>query len=101
MSLYPKNSGRATHDWTRTRLSGGTVNLPDSRRTHCQDRQNVLLLSVVSVWEMQIKLQLGKLRLALSLKEIIETQQQTNSIEIYAGTRAGIGTFYSLSQVPF
>jgi len=44
---------------------------------------------------------LGKLRLALSLKEIIETQQQTNSIEIYAGTRAGIGTFYNLSQVPF
>jgi PIN domain nuclease of toxin-antitoxin system len=38
----------------------------------CQDRQNVLLLSVVSVWEMQIKLQLGKLRLALPLKEIIE-----------------------------
>jgi len=43
----------------------------------CQDRQNVLLLSVVSVWEMQIKLQLSKLRLALPLKEIIETQQQT------------------------
>jgi len=71
MSLYPKNSGRATHDWRRTRSSGGTANLPDSKL--CQDRQNVLLLSVVSVWEMQIKRQLGKLRLALPLKEIIET----------------------------
>ncbi|MCS6804855.1 MAG: type II toxin-antitoxin system VapC family toxin [Acidobacteriota bacterium] len=48
----------------------------------CQDRQNVLLLSVVSIWEMQIKSELGKLRLALSLKEIVESQQQTNNIEI-------------------
>lgn len=48
----------------------------------CQDRQNVLLLSVVSIWEMQIKLQLGKLRLTLPLREIVEHQQQTNNIEI-------------------
>ncbi|MCX7838194.1 MAG: type II toxin-antitoxin system VapC family toxin [Anaerolineae bacterium] len=48
----------------------------------CQDRQNVLLLSVVSIWEMQIKLQLGKLRLTLPLREIVESQQQTNNIEI-------------------
>jgi len=56
-----------------------------------------LSLSVVSVWEMQIKLQLSKLRLALPLKDIIESQQQTNSIEICAGTRAGIGKFASSS----
>jgi PIN domain nuclease of toxin-antitoxin system len=56
----------------------------------CQDRQNVLLLSVVSIWEMQIKLRLGKLRLALPLKEIIETQQQTNSIEILPVTLAHV-----------
>jgi PIN domain nuclease of toxin-antitoxin system len=48
----------------------------------CQNRQNVLLLSVVSVWEMQMKFQLGKLRLALPLREIVESQQQTNNIEI-------------------
>jgi len=48
----------------------------------CQDRQNTLLLSVVSVWEMQIKLQLGKLKLNLSLHEIVESQRQTNGIEI-------------------
>jgi len=39
---------------------------------------------------MQIKLQLGKLRLALPLKEIIETQQQTNSIEILPVTLAHV-----------
>ncbi len=48
----------------------------------CQDRQNVLLLSVVSLWEMQIKRQLGKLRLTLPLKEIVESQRQTNGLEI-------------------
>lgn len=56
----------------------------------CQDRQKVLLLSVVSVWQMQVKLQLGKLRLTLSLKEIIETQQQTNNIEILPVTLAHV-----------
>jgi PIN domain nuclease of toxin-antitoxin system len=48
----------------------------------CQDRINTLLLSVVSVWEMQIKLQLGKLRLRRSLADIIESQQRINNIEV-------------------
>ncbi len=56
----------------------------------CQDRQNVLLLSVVNVWEMQIKLQLGKLRLTLPLREIIETQQQVNNVEILPITLAHV-----------
>lgn len=56
----------------------------------CQDRHNVFLLSVVSVWEMQIKLQLGKLTLALSLREIIESQRQTNNIEILPITLAHV-----------
>jgi PIN domain nuclease of toxin-antitoxin system len=50
--------------------------------TLCQDQQNSLLFSVASVWEMQIKLQLGKLKLTLPLSEIIENQQQTNHLEI-------------------
>jgi PIN domain nuclease of toxin-antitoxin system len=48
----------------------------------CQDRQNSLLLSVASVWEMQIKLHLGKLKLTLPLAELIESQQQVNNLEI-------------------
>lgn len=48
----------------------------------CQDRTNRLLLSVVSVWEMVIKVQLGKLQLKLPLTEIIESQRQANEIEI-------------------
>jgi PIN domain nuclease of toxin-antitoxin system len=48
----------------------------------CQDRANVLWLSVVSVWEMQIKLQLGKLSLTLPLAEMVESQQQQNDLKV-------------------
>jgi PIN domain nuclease of toxin-antitoxin system len=48
----------------------------------CRERQNSLLLSVASVWEMQIKLQLDKLKLTLPLSELIESQRQTNHLEV-------------------
>lgn len=50
----------------------------------CQDPGNLLLLSVASVWEMQIKLQLGKLKLILPLAELVESQKQINKIQILA-----------------
>ncbi len=46
----------------------------------CQNQVNTLLLSVASVWEMQIKLHLGKLSLPAPLSDIIKNQQQTNGI---------------------
>ncbi len=48
----------------------------------CQDPENLLLLSVASVWEMQIKLQFGRLKLTLPLAELVAGQQQTNKIVI-------------------
>lgn len=61
--------------WTLTpeRLSDRVSNL-------LADKNNELMLSVASVWEMQIKLQIGKLNLNLPLEELIETQQQTNNL---------------------
>ncbi|NOZ51012.1 MAG: type II toxin-antitoxin system VapC family toxin [Chloroflexi bacterium] len=56
--------------------------LPTQVLALCQDRANIVLLSVASAWEMQIKLQLGKLRLNLPLAEVIESQQQSNNIEL-------------------
>jgi PIN domain nuclease of toxin-antitoxin system len=50
----------------------------------CQDTENLLLLSVASVWEMQIKLQLGKPKLVLPLSELVIGQQQINKIEVLA-----------------
>jgi len=50
--------------------------------TQLSDPENTLLLSLVSVWEMQIKLQLGKLTLNLPLPELIESQRQVNGLQI-------------------
>jgi PIN domain nuclease of toxin-antitoxin system len=48
----------------------------------CQDQTNTILLSVASAWEMQIKLQLGKLRLPLILPDMIAGQQKRNRLEV-------------------
>lgn len=56
----------------------------------CQNREHVILLSVVSVWEMQIKTQLGKLKLDLPLADTIKTQQQANHIQILPVTLAHV-----------
>lgn len=49
-------------------------------RAACQDRAHLVLLSGANVWEMQIKLQLGKLHLRFPLADVIAGQQQTNDI---------------------
>ncbi len=48
----------------------------------CTDESNDLLLSLASVWEMQIKIQLGKLTLPASLKLTIENQIKHNQIKL-------------------
>jgi PIN domain nuclease of toxin-antitoxin system len=57
----------------------------------------VVLLSVASVWEMQIKLQLGKLTLRLPLAEVIASQQQTNNIQILP---VALGHVLALQDLP-
>jgi PIN domain nuclease of toxin-antitoxin system len=49
--------------------------------TFIQDPNNVIFISVASVWEMQIKLQTGKLTLRMPLVDIVQHQQKTNRIE--------------------
>ncbi len=48
----------------------------------CKAPENTLLLSVASVWEAQIKQQIGKLRFKTPLAEIIQAQRDTNGLEI-------------------
>lgn len=56
-----------------TRLSAKALDL-------CRNPGNVLLLSVASVWEMEIKRQLGKLTLRTPLAEIVEHQHSANGL---------------------
>ena len=46
------------------------------------DPQNEIYLSYVSIWEMQIKIQLGKLSLNSSLQKAIQNQRKTNDLAL-------------------
>ena len=63
-----------------------------------EDDNNELLLSVASVWEMQIKIQLGKLRLSLPLKELLKNQQETNDLTVSPVTLTHV---LALEALPF
>jgi PIN domain nuclease of toxin-antitoxin system len=55
--------------------------LSDRVRGLLQDPNVSVLLSVVSIWEMLIKLQLGKLSVTAPLATLV-TQQQANGIQV-------------------
>lgn len=63
-------------------LNGAPAHLSSRAEEICADESNILLLSLASIWEMQIKLQLGKLRLPADLAEIVTRQQEINHIEL-------------------
>ena len=71
--------------------------LSSPARTACEDRANVVLLSVASAWEMQIKLQLGKLDLRLPLAEVIANQQKANDLQILPVV---LGHVLALQELP-
>jgi PIN domain nuclease of toxin-antitoxin system len=50
--------------------------------TACNDPDNLLILSVVSVWEMQIKFKLGKLTFQTPLKTTIQEHQKNNNLNV-------------------
>ena len=56
--------------------------LPAKVLSACQNPTNTLILSVASVWEMQIKTQLGKLHLDRFLNDILRHQQEQNQLQI-------------------
>mgnify|MGYP000861044803 CR=1 FL=1 len=56
--------------------------LPAKVLALCEDTKNEIFLSVASIWEMQIKHQLGKLELHLPLDRLVSEQVQKNAIQI-------------------
>ncbi|PIG93418.1 type II toxin-antitoxin system VapC family toxin [Gloeocapsopsis sp. IPPAS B-1203] len=61
------------------------------------DREHEIFLSIVSIWEMQIKLQLGKLNFDLPLSELIESQRQVNDLQLLSILTEHI---YALEMLP-
>jgi PIN domain nuclease of toxin-antitoxin system len=60
------------------------------------DRNHTLFLSLASLWEMQIKLKLGKLQFDLPLSELLAVQQEINTIQLLPIELAHIWTLGSL-----
>lgn len=48
----------------------------------CQDDKNTLLLSVASLWEIQVKHQLGKLALDVPLAQIVREQTESGNFTL-------------------
>jgi len=63
-----------------------------------QDTNNIAYLSVTSLWEMQIKNQLGKLQFDVPLPEMIEEQCLLNDLRILPIEQKHI---FELSNLPF
>ncbi len=63
-----------------------------------EEEDNRLFVSDVSIWEIQIKVQLGKIQLKLSLQDLIESQQRDNGVEILPITTEHI---LALNNLPF
>ena len=75
---------------TRVRLSGRAL-------AACKDFNNTLHLSIVSVWELQIKTQLGKLALRLPLTDVLEDQRLKDGLIIEP---IGVADIPGLADLP-
>lgn len=66
-------------------------------RALCENKDNTLVLSLASIWEMQIKSQLDKLTFNEPLAEVVESQQRANGLELLPITTEHI---YALQDLP-
>lgn len=60
----------------------GSLNLSNTARTLIEDQENQRFLSIASLWEMSIKISIGKLTLGMSISELIEREVYGNAIEL-------------------
>lgn len=55
--------------------------LPRAIRDVCLDETNALVVSAATVWELQLKEDLGKLRLRTSVRTMLDEQLEVNGLE--------------------
>jgi PIN domain nuclease of toxin-antitoxin system len=61
------------------------------------DAENTHVISIASVWEIQVKVQLGKLGLDVKLSELITHQKQVNNLQILP---IDLTHIYALENLP-
>lgn len=64
-----------------------------------QDPTNVRLVSIATIWEMQIKADLGKLPLSASVRDFVAAQQALGNVQIIPLLEAQIWTLSTLPKV--
>ncbi|MFN8372891.1 MAG: type II toxin-antitoxin system VapC family toxin [Anaerolineae bacterium] len=77
-------------DGVPTRLSTKALKL-------LQDPSSRLYISIATLWELQIKVQLGKLQLRVPLNQIVQEQQRDNRVQMLLVKPAHI---YALDGLP-
>jgi PIN domain nuclease of toxin-antitoxin system len=80
--------------WLRT----APEKIPAKLLAAYDDLNNDIFLSMASVWEIQIKQQLGKLELELPLSQLIEEQRLNNGLQLLAIEAEHI---FALNTLPF
>ena len=74
---------------------------PGKLSTHalelCQAIENQLIISVASLWEIQIKSQLGKIKLRIPLSKLVEGQQNSNGLSLMPVNATHV---YALGNLP-
>jgi PIN domain nuclease of toxin-antitoxin system len=98
-STRHQNSYEASPRYTHTFIWWATSseNLPNQVLDRLEDSQNNLLLSVASVWEIQIKCQNGKLQLNRSLSQLVVNQQTNNDLKMLSIV---LDHVYALQMLP-
>lgn len=68
-----------------------------SATSHLQNTRNDFFLSMASIWEMQIKINLGKLNLHGSLSDVVTKRQEASGLQILP---IELRHVYALSALP-
>jgi len=71
--------------------------LPEPLLKALRNPSNPVFLSLVSIWEMQIKTQLAKLKFSIPLPQKVENQQAKNKVQLLSITKSHI---YALDMLP-
>ena len=75
----------------------GDANLSAVARQLIEDHENERLLSIASLWEMAIKISIGKLELNISFANLLEQQITTNAIDLLHISPAHLDVLKTLS----
>jgi PIN domain nuclease of toxin-antitoxin system len=77
---------------------GGDSRLPENARTLIEDIRHQRFLSIASLWEISIKLSIGKLDIDMELEELLSDHIESNAIHIL---QIRFADMLEVSRMPF